>query len=417
MRDLSGLAEMSVAELLGADGISSWLQPIVRLDSREVVAVEALARGPVGGDLHLPGSLFQAATAEGLVTELEWGCRKAAYRSAATAGLAPGVCVFVNVESAQLGAPPPAEVAEAAQRLRGRRIVLELTERQLVRRPADVLRAVYAARSQGWGIALDDVGAEPESLALMPVLRPDVVKLDMGLVQRRATRETGRIASAVASYAEESGATVLAEGIEDELHFERAIALGATLGQGWLFAHPRPPADVQVAEPSEPIALLDEPAMAPHATPFELVGQHLQTRVARKGQLLAMSHHLERQTSDLPTPPLLLAAFEHARHFTTATARRYREYGRRSSLVAAFGEGLDQQPELGVRGASLDSDDPLSCEWTVVVLGSHFAGALIARDLGDGGVDRERRFEFAITHRRDHVTAAARCLIARIAAQ
>nr|MDQ3342471.1 EAL domain-containing protein [Actinomycetota bacterium] len=39
-------------------------------------------------------------------------------------------------------------------------------------------------REAGWGIALDDVGAEPASLALLPFVQPDVVKLDLRLVQR-----------------------------------------------------------------------------------------------------------------------------------------------------------------------------------------------------------------------------------------
>ena len=63
-----------------------WLQPIVEMESRRVVAVEALARGPMG-DLHLPGSLFRAADEEGLTTELEWACRRAAYEAAHEADL------------------------------------------------------------------------------------------------------------------------------------------------------------------------------------------------------------------------------------------------------------------------------------------------------------------------------------------
>src|SRR3954467_7581263 len=57
----------------------------------------------------------------------------------------------------------------------------------------------------------------------------------------------------------------------------------------------------------------------------------------------------------------------------------------------------------------------MSGEWSVVVLGPHFAAALVGRDLGDTGPDRERRFAFATVYDRALVIAAARTLVARIA--
>ena len=72
------------------------------------------------------------------------------------------------------------------------------------------------------------------------------------------------------------------------------------------------------------------------------------------------------------------------------------------------------RPTDGVRGADLATDDPLRGEWTVTVVGPHDASALIARDLGDGGPDVERRFEFVTTHDGELVLRAARSLMARL---
>jgi hypothetical protein len=47
-------------------------------------------------------------------------------------------------------------------------------------------------------------------------------------------------------------------------------------------------------------------------------------------------------------------------------------------------------------------------------IGSHYSGALIARDLGDSGPDVDRRYEFVVTHDRDLVLGAARSLMSRI---
>jgi hypothetical protein len=128
-----------------------------------------------------------------------------------------------------------------------------------------------------------------------------------------------------------------------------------------------------------------------------------------------MSRHLERQAFELAMPPMLFAAFEDVTHFTAATRLRYRGYALTCPLVAALGVGLPPEPAPGVRGAALSPDDVLAGEWTVVVLSPHFAAALIARDLGDDGPDADRRFEFALTHDRRHVTVAARSLAHRVA--
>ncbi|MGA9856623.1 MAG: hypothetical protein WBQ18_02105, partial [Solirubrobacteraceae bacterium] len=53
--------------------------------------------------------------------------------------------------------------------------------------------------------------------------------------------------------------------------------------------------------------------------------------------------------------------------------------------------------------------------WSVVVIGPHFAGALVAQDLGDAGPDPARRVVFATAYDRGLVIAAARTLLSRIA--
>lgn len=86
------------------------------------------------------------------------------------------------------------------------------------------------------------------------------------------------------------------------------------------------------------------------------------------------------------------------------------------SFVAAFGEDLDGELEPGVRGVGLDPGNPLAGEWDVIVLSAHFAGAFAALDLGDGGPDLDRRFDFRLTYDRDAVIAAATSLMLKIPA-
>jgi DICT domain-containing protein len=149
------------------------------------------------------------------------------------------------------------------------------------------------------------------------------------------------------------------------------------------------------------------------ASPFSLVDPSA-IQIGPKHLLLGLSEHLEHQGLALETPPVVLGAFQHARYFTSDTARRYYRLASRCPLVAALGTGMSPEPILGVRGASLSVDDPLRGEWVIAVVGAHYAGALIAHDLGDTGPDRDRRFAFILTHDYATVLAAARSLLDRV---
>jgi DICT domain-containing protein len=111
---------------------------------------------------------------------------------------------------------------------------------------------------------------------------------------------------------------------------------------------------------------------------------------------------------------IILSAFQEASHFSAKTLRRYERLARESTFVVALGVGMPARPALGVRGATLDPSDPLRGEWSVVVLGPHFAGALVAVDLGDTGPDMDRRFGYALTYDRPTVVEAARTLTRRV---
>jgi EAL domain-containing protein (putative c-di-GMP-specific phosphodiesterase class I) len=399
---------VSFEDLLDRRHLKPAYQSIFDLTTGEEVAAEALARWP---ELSItPDLAFRTATAEGRLAELDQACRYGAIDGAIAFGLPIGFKLFVNLEPSVLGADTASGlVSRAADQVD---LMVEITERALTRRPAELLRALETLRAAGCAIALDDVGAEPESLALLPFIAPDVIKLDISLVQRWLNVEQAAIYTAVAAYAERTGATILAEGIETETDLGQALALGATLGQGWYFSRPGP---LRVrTSPAQPRRIRQAPMPTP-ITPFSLLDPST-LRTGPKGLLLGISRHIENQGLALATPPVVLGAFQDARHFTPHTAARYSQLAERCPLVAALGINLPQEPVAGVRGASLRADDTLLGEWVVVVVGTHYAGALIAKDLGDTGPDRDRRFIFALTHDHETVLAAARSLITRVIA-
>ena len=409
-----GLPERELDRILTGGLIRSVYQPLVDLDRGGIVAYESLARGPVGSILESPTALFETALTAGREVELDWACRVAAVDGAMRAGLPSSIALFVNVEPSSLGRPMPAAHRAAIERARDKlHIVLEITERALASRPAELLATIETIRAMGWAIALDDVGAEDVSAAFMPLLRPDVIKLDLGLIQGGSSARAAAQLSAVIAEAERTGAIILAEGIETEKHERTARALGATIGQGWLFGRPAALPD-RFGLPAEPLGSLRLPGTTISATPVEAVFPGRRPRIATKSDLVGFSRHLERWAHAVPGGAVVLAALQDARFLTPATQRQFAELAVSSPLVALLGLGLAAEPMPGVRGATLTADDPLCGQWHVIVLGPHFAGALIARELGDTGPDMDRRFEYLITFDREAVIRAARSLMVRI---
>jgi EAL domain-containing protein (putative c-di-GMP-specific phosphodiesterase class I) len=401
-----------ILQVLDARAVTPLFQPIVEIATGRIVGYEALSRGPAGSPWEMPAALFAAARQAGRADELDWICRARAYEAVLAAGLDPALTWFVNMEPTSWRTGCPADLVAVVDRARdGLRVVTEMTERVLADDPAGLLAAAAACRDAGWGVALDDVGADPMSLALMPFVHPDVVKLDMGLLRQPGDPETARVVAAVAAHAEASGAVVLAEGIETEEHLAIARTMGATVGQGWYFGRPAP---LPVGARAGARLPFIPPPRRDDRTPFAIVAGRRPVTEATKAHLIPMSRHLEALVAEGPDAPVLLACFQDARHFTPATVRRFARIARTSPLVAAFGAGLDDQPVPGVRGACLAVEDALRGEWNVIVVGPHRAAALVAKDLGDSGPDAERRFSFALTHDRALVLEAARTLLSRL---
>ncbi len=159
--------------------------------------------------------------------------------AASQGGVGPERALFVNVEPSSAASWVP-EIGDPLleEALEQFPLVVELTERALPNHTTDLIPLAEDLRRRGARIALDDVGTDPRSLALMPFLRPDVIKLDLGLLHNSPSREIAEVVHAVNAEAERTGALILAEGIETEDHLRRALALGASYGQGWLFGRP-----------------------------------------------------------------------------------------------------------------------------------------------------------------------------------
>ena len=394
--------------ILAGELISTLFQSIVDLQTGTTVAYEALSRGPAGTLFQNPAELFNHAHGIGQVSQLDVVCWRSGVTAATEQGFSAPHSLFLNVEPGSLRRTAPIDVPHSPVPA-----VIEVTERALMSDPAGLLCAVDRARALGYRIALDDLGAEAASLALLPLLKPDLIKLDMALLRERLDQDVARVMSAVGAHAERSGAIILAEGIETEQQRVSALALGATYGQGWLFGRPQSTvsnagrlAGVRFTNEHEPLPMISR-------TPYEVVAPQRVPRPANRALLVQLSIFLEARARASGDSAVVLSTFQQHTNLSSATRSRYDALDAEAGLVMIFLAGDAQfHATSRIRVAQIDADDPLITEWDIVVLTADFSAVLAAREVNAGKHD-EGSYEFVLTHDRDLTTAAALTLLNR----
>jgi diguanylate cyclase (GGDEF)-like protein len=215
-------------------------QPIVRLDSGEIIANEALARwtdpelGAVG-----PCEFVPIAEQLNLIDIIDRHLMGQAFEAAR--GWPPAVKLSFNLSAIQLCTPRSARAilkALATAGLPPERLQAEVTETALLmdfRRAGENLSEL---RRAGVTIALDDFGAGYASIGYLRELHFDQIKLDGALVTAAQQGSDGkRLLRAVIGLCEILGVSSVAEHVESEDLLRVLVELGCTAGQGfWL--HP-----------------------------------------------------------------------------------------------------------------------------------------------------------------------------------
>ncbi len=215
--------------------------PIVDIAERRIWAYEALVRGPDGQGA---GWVLDQVTEDNRYA-FDQSCRVKAIELAArlfdaedrpllsinflpNAVYVPAACIRATLAAAdRTGFPVD-------------RIMLEFTEGERMDDVDHVKSIVREYQARNLITAIDDFGAGFSGLGLLAEFRPDVIKLDMGLI-RNIDADEGRqaIVQGITATARMLNLTVVAEGIETHAEMRTLEALGIRLMQGFLFARPQ----------------------------------------------------------------------------------------------------------------------------------------------------------------------------------
>ncbi|MBC8328805.1 MAG: EAL domain-containing protein [Planctomycetes bacterium] len=212
-------------------------QPIISWSEQRTVGYEALLR--TGEELLAsPERLIDAAE------ELDrgWELGRAVRRMAAAAvrDLEGDIKLFVNLRPDDLNDPELIDATAPLSKV-APQVVLEVTERESFDVVTASANKVACLRLLGFGIAMDDLGAGDNGLVTFARLEPDVVKLDMLLVQGADRDQVQQmLVRSLCQLCQELNTRVIGEGIETHAQRDALVDAGCDLMQGYLFGMPRP---------------------------------------------------------------------------------------------------------------------------------------------------------------------------------
>jgi len=241
LRRIAAVRDVDVA--LREDRVEAHYQPVVRLDTREIVGVEALCRVRIADRIVPAAAFFEAMSDAHVAAEITarmLSLVAADVRTWLDLGI-PFQHVGINVSSADFyrgTLQQQIAAAFAKHDVPLKHVILEVTEAVYLGERDHVVHAeIQAIRAQGLRVALDDFGTGFASLKHLLTVPVDVLKIDKSFVeQMKPGTPSATIVEAILFIAGKLGIRVVAEGVETEYQADQLMKLGCHLAQGFLFS-------------------------------------------------------------------------------------------------------------------------------------------------------------------------------------
>lgn len=239
-KDLIGAKKLTTVIDHGA--LTTHFQPIIDLKSNTIYGYESLARGvDEDGTLIYPDKLFKWAREGDMLFYLDRACREMALKTAAVKNI--HAKVFINFIPTAIYDPKhclKSTVKWAGQLdFDPKNIIFEVVESDYVEDIDHLCSILDYYKSQGFMVALDDIGSGYSSLNMIAKIMPDIIKIDRELIDKIDTNSVNQsIFKAIIKIAKENDIIVLAEGVERAEEIAFCAKEGADLAQGYYFGKP-----------------------------------------------------------------------------------------------------------------------------------------------------------------------------------
>jgi EAL domain-containing protein (putative c-di-GMP-specific phosphodiesterase class I)/GGDEF domain-containing protein len=235
------LSKYTLQKIIIEQDISTVFQPIVDMQTLEVLGYEALSRGPSETEFSNPLLLFILASEYGLSFELDRLCRKKAFD--AVRNISTDKKIFVNTLTMTIHDPEfrGAYLKELLEdlKIKPENVVFEVSEKLAIDN-YDIFRSAMKDYTDiGIVHASDDIGTGHSDLERIMELNPGYMKIDLSFVagiDKSYIKQ--EIVRAIVSLAKNIDSQVIAEGIETMEEYEMLKKMNVAYGQGFLFARP-----------------------------------------------------------------------------------------------------------------------------------------------------------------------------------
>jgi EAL domain-containing protein (putative c-di-GMP-specific phosphodiesterase class I) len=224
--------------VIGQKQLRPAFQPVRHLPDGAIMGYEALIRGPQGTSLEPPTVLFAVAHENEMGVELETLCLETIFANLPRA--VGDRRLFVNASAMLLRHPVFLDERNLAAINRSHGdIVVEISEKEMVRDYDSFQEVLALVRHANLKIAIDDAGSGYSGLETILHLKPDYIKVADTLVRNIHVDPIKReIIASLEAIGKRIGATLVAEGIEVEPERRTLVELGIAFGQGFLLGRP-----------------------------------------------------------------------------------------------------------------------------------------------------------------------------------
>ncbi|MBN3144489.1 EAL domain-containing protein [Pectobacterium brasiliense] len=216
-------------------------QPIIKLDTAQVVGCEALIRWRHSdGRLITPDSFIPMIRQVGLMKELTFFVINEALQTAnVLRNRYPEMFVSINLEAAEF---EDIDVFNylveqvAIYELDGANVNVELTESSMIE-PQKAAPMVELYQQKGVDVAIDDFGTGYSGLSYLERVKANKLKIDKSFVGNISDHSpTDIVLSHIVSMAHCLNLHIVAEGIETPAQEAYLKSLGVAYAQGWLYS-------------------------------------------------------------------------------------------------------------------------------------------------------------------------------------
>jgi diguanylate cyclase (GGDEF)-like protein len=227
-------------------------QPQVNLETGAVVGLEALVRWPqADGSWLAPDQFIPLAEESHLIIKLgTWVLWEACHQLARwRAQGGPPWALAVNVSVRQWEDPGFLSLIEQvlkATQVPAASLMLEVTESVLLSRPQETLQLTEKLSALGVRVALDDFGTGFSSLSQLQHLHVHQLKVDRSFVRELPEcAKSQAVTDTIILLGHRLAVSVVGEGIETEAQCDTLRNMSCDIGQGFLFAQPMSPQDIE----------------------------------------------------------------------------------------------------------------------------------------------------------------------------